>query len=125
MTVSLGGIALSEDLTLDGVVNQPNALLQADQTLGGSVAISWISRSAGRELILQSVNSGNSISGFFTGEQVSQIMEFRDTVQAVTLEHHLGIFEVVVVELGLSPATGTVNPTNDSWYVGTVQMIEV
>jgi len=125
MTVSLGGITLSEDLELNGVINNPNVLAQINQTLGGNIVIDGLTMFSGKELVLGSTSSANSFSGFFIKEQVDQLAVFRDTLQTLELIHHLGVFSVIITEIELQVVNERVDPDSSTWYIGTVTMIEI
>jgi hypothetical protein len=124
MTVSIGGVALSEDLTLQGLINESKMLLSVNQTLGGGVVTRGVARSGGRELILEAVRDGG-IVGFFTGEQAAQLAAIRDSMQAVELVHHLGAFVVIITAIDLKSVTGVVDPSDETLYYGSINMLEI
>jgi hypothetical protein len=125
MTVSVGGIALSEDLTLTGPINQPRVAMSARQTLGGRVVVQSLPVSAGRELLLATRRGNGGIAGTFTGAQGEQLAALRDGAQPVALVHHRGSFSVVILTIELEPINGVADPGAETLMVGTITMIEV
>jgi len=125
MTVSIGGIVLSEDLTLTGPINQPRVAMSARQTLGGRVVVQSLPISAGRQLVLAAARGNGGVYGAFTIAQAEQLAVLRDAGQAVALVHHRGNFSVVILAIELEPINGVADPGAGTLMAGTITMIEV
>lgn len=125
MTVSLGGLALSDDLALYGPVNGSKMLLQVQQTLGGSVVVAGLPIVSGREFVLQGSDDDGRVAGVLTKTQVDQLEAMRDTMQTVELVHHVGTYSVIITAIEVQAVAGEVDPVAATWFVGTVTLLEV
>ena len=125
MTVSIGGITLSDDLRLRGIKNQSLALMSVRRTMGGRVVIQTLRMEAGRPLVLEAFRDGNATYGYFTGSQIDQICALRDASTEVTLVHHLGTFQVIVTAVDVEDIKGVADPASTDEYSGTITLIEV
>lgn len=121
MTVSLGGIALSDDLVLQGIEEAPGIAMSARRTLGGRQIVQvGPSLAGGRVLSLQSENH-------LTLSQITAIKAIESTGQAVILVHHRGTFSVLITGTEVDPDTLLANPdtATNQWWSGKINMIEV
>jgi hypothetical protein len=125
MTVSLGGITLSDDLRLTGTKNQPRIAGNVRITLGGRAVAQGTPIASGRQLVLEAVRDGDAILGYFTGTQVDQICTLRDNMTTAALVHHLGTFQVIVTAVDVDDLKGVADPAAAAEYFGTITMIEV
>jgi hypothetical protein len=125
MTVALGAVTLSDDLRLTGFRNQPLVAGNTRMTLGGRPVLQGIPLSGGRQLVLEAFRDGDGIYGHFTGTQLAAIATLRDAMTEVTLTHHLGAFQVVVLALDVTPVVDVADPAAAAEYHGTITMIEV
>lgn len=117
MTVSLGGIALSDHLTLT-IGPQAPAITQ-QRLIGGSLCIQIDPTLGGRELILAGDNH-------WTLDQVEAIRALEAAGSPVTLIHHRGTFAVLIADTtGLTPTIDYADPTAADWYSGAITLIEV
>lgn len=118
MTV-LGTITdLSDDLVLDGLENAPGIVVNQQRTLTGVSVVQVGTNLGGRVLVMNGINH-------FTLAQVNEIKALECTGQAVTLTHHRGTFNVLIVSATFTPARDLADPTDDDWYSGEISMIEV
>lgn len=126
MTVSLGGIALDDNLRLDGVHDQPALAGSARPTIGG-ICLQRLAMSGGKVLQLVATRDGDSVKGLFTGAQLASLASLRDAGAPVTLIHHLGTFQVWLPPDGISSEQvfDYANPGADDWYVGALTLITV
>ena len=121
MTVSLGGITLSDHLVLLGIEEAPRRAMSSRRTLGGRMVVQMgplLDR--GRDLSLQS-------EGHLTLVQVSAIKALEAAGQPVVLSHPRGTFHVIVTGLEVEPDEQLVNPASTTlqWWSGTITLIEV
>jgi len=117
MTVSLGAITLSENLTLD--IGPAASAYSQRRLIGGASVVQADGSSGGRTLTLQGENH-------FSLTQVEQIRTIQALGLAVSLVHHRGPFDVLIVDTtDLTPADAYANPTAADWYSGTITLIEV
>lgn len=118
MTVSLGGITLSDHLVLTGLDSGPLVTYSITPTLGGSAVIQSDANddAGGIKLTLVADNS-------LTLAQVQAIRGLRG--QTVELVHHRGTFDVIVIDTPVTPAINYADPVDDDWYSGEITMITV
>lgn len=117
MTVSLGGITLSDHLTL--TIGQLPAGISQRRLIGGASVVQADGSSGGRTLTLSGEHH-------WTLAQVEALQVLQAAGQAVTLVHHRGTFQVVIGDTSeLAPSIEYANPTAADWYSGSVSMIEV
>ncbi len=115
---TLGTVILSDDLVLDGLENAPVAASSQRRTLGGESVVQVAPVTGGRNLALVGENH-------FTLDQLQQIRSLARTGQQVTLTHHRGTFNVLIVGIEAAPAVDVSDPDSGAWYSGTINMIEV
>ena len=117
MTVSLGGLTLSDDLTL--AIGQLAPGYSQRRLIGGASVVQADGASGGRELILSGEHH-------WTLAQVEALRALQALGQAQTLIHHRGTFSVLIVDTGeLTPSIDYANPTPADWYSGPITLIEV
>jgi hypothetical protein len=119
MTVTLGGISLSNSLILGGLEKAPGVAYSARRTLGGRMVVQvGATLSSGRELSLSAENH-------FTLAQVGAIKALESAGLPVTLVHHRGTFNVLVVGVDVEPAIPYSDPDTADWYSGAINLLEV
>jgi len=118
MTVSLGGISLSDHLVLDGIETAKHVAMSARRTLGGRMVIQvGATLTGGRELTLSGKNH-------FTLNQINAIKELEKLGQSVQLIHPRGTFVVFVTETPVTPTVSYVDPEGNDWYSGSIILQE-
>jgi len=121
MTVTLGGVILSDHLALLGIENSPGVAWSAQRTLGGAQKIeAGPTLTGGRQLALQSDNH-------LTLTQIESIKELEALGQSVSLVHHRGTFTVFITGIEVEPDTIIADPDDAEmlWYSGQINLIEV
>lgn len=117
MTVSLGGLALSDHLTLD--IQGAGVAYNQRRLIGGAAVVQADGNSGGRTLTL----SGDH---HWTLGQVEAIQAMQAMGQTVELTHHRGTFTVLITDTtGLEPSFDYADPQPEDWYSGSITMIEV
>lgn len=117
MTVSLGGIILSDQLTLD--IGPAAAAISQRRLIGGGQVIQTDATFGGRTLTLAGEHH-------WTLDQVEQIRSLQSLGQAVQLVHHRGTFLAVITDTAnLLPSVDHHDPDPTDWYTGSITMIEV
>ena len=126
MTVSLGGIALDDNLRLGGELTGSAMAGSARPTFGG-VCIQTLPVVAGNVLTLSATLEGNSLRGAFTLAQLQAIAALRDAGAPVALAHHLGAWQVWIPPDGIQAESvfDHADPDADEWYSGTITLITV
>ena len=117
MTVSLGGIPLSDELVL--TPGQPEIGYSVRPLIGGANWVQIDGASGGREMVLEGVNH-------WTYGQMEQIRALQAQALKVELIHHLGTFQVYILDTGDLRLTRKVkNPIAESLCTGSITLREV
>lgn len=117
MTVSLGGLALSDHLMLD--IGPAAAAVNQRRLIGGAPCVQTDPSTGGRVLTLQGEHH-------FTLAQIESIRAMQAQGLPVDLVHHRGTFRVVITDTSdLAPSFALADPSPDDWYSGTITLIEV
>ncbi|MBV5328493.1 MAG: hypothetical protein JZU65_12810 [Chlorobium sp.] len=116
MTVSLGGIALSEHLALSGLESAAVTVNQR-RTLTGVSVLQSASSPGGRTLIL----TGDI---HFTFAQVTALRDLSAMAQPVVLIHHRGTFTVLITAIEAETIIDYADPHPEDWYSCTITLIE-
>ena len=126
MAVSLGGVTLDDNLRLDGDLTGAALAASARPTMGG-VCVQTMPVMAGRVLTLTATREGNSMRGSFTRAQLQALGALRDAGSPVTLQHHLGTWQVWIPPDGIQAESvfDHADPDAGEWYSGTVTLIAV
>ena len=118
MTVSLGGITLSDELVLHGLESAQMIATSVTHTLGGSAVVQYdpMDQETGLTLTLESK----------LHLSLADIQAVRALVgQEVALVHHRGTYQVVVVNTPDEPAVAFRDPAAEDFYSGEITMITV
>lgn len=117
MTVSLGTVTLSDDLSLD--IGPAAAGISQRRLIGGASVVQADGSSGGRTLVLSGVHH-------WTLTQIEQLRTLQALGLPLALVHHRGTFSVVIVDsTDLMPSFDHANPTAADWYSGSLTLIEV
>jgi len=118
MTVSLAGISLADDLTLD--TQGAGVAFSQRRLIGGSSVVQADGNVGGQTLVL------GSEYPYWTLSQVEQLRALQSLGQAVELVHHRGTYQVFIADTSnLAPDDQYADPEEDDWYIGTITLIEV
>lgn len=115
MTVSAGGLVLSDNLLLRGLRGDPVAV-DVQRSDAGVALILVADMEGGRLLALE---------GYFTASQIDALMAMARLKQPVTLIHPRGTYSWLITGSSLEPWIDYVEPDPDDYEFGTVNGIEV
>lgn len=128
MTISIGSIALSEDLVWTNEFDYA-AISQSVRPLlgGGSVVQQAFNTTQGREIELTARGGGKQFDGYFTRLQVQQLKALEATGSQVSFVYNATTLNVVIKSNGVdvTPALPRPDQVDTDWYSGTITMIEV
>jgi hypothetical protein len=115
---TLGGLALSADLVLNGLENAPDLAFSQRRTLAGVSVVQSAPVLSGRVLTLES-------DGHLTLAQVQAIKALAAAGQEVALVHSRGSFTVLIVGVSVEPVFESSDPEATLWHSGEITLIEV
>lgn len=118
MATLLGGIELSDDLTLHGLIGSPAAVTTARRTLTGRLLHRTDPLPGGRTLNLQAENH-------LTRGQLQALRQVMAAGLPVPLVHHLGNFTVLITGLPEEPTINYADPIASDWMSGEITLLEV
>ena len=117
MTVSLGDLALADDLTL--TISSAGVAYSQRRLLGGGSVVQAEANSGGRTMTLAGEHH-------WTLAQVETLRSLEAQGQPLTLVHHRGTYTVLIIDTAeLTPSIDYANPQATDWYSGAITMIEV
>ena len=119
MTVSLGGIILSDNLTLD--IKPAGVGYSQRRLIGGASVIQADGSTGGRTMVLNSAMH-------MTRVQLEQIRDMQSLGQPVAMVHHRGSFSVLITDTSdMVDDCDLADPDNDPTLTvsGNITMIEV
>jgi hypothetical protein len=116
--VSLGGIVLSEHLTLNNLISAPKVAINQRRFIGGDAHITTSTISGGDELILNGENH-------FTRAELLQIKNLEANGMPVALVHHLETCQVLITAVAPTAMLDRANPGDDALYSADITMIRV
>lgn len=128
MTISIGGIALSEDLVWLNEFDYPAISQSVRPLLGGGVIVQQTNNTlAGREVQLVARGAGGTFDGYFTRLQVQQIKALEAAGSQVTFVYNATTLNVIIKSNGVDVTPALPRPDQEAtdWYSGTITMIEV
>lgn len=117
MTVTLGGLTLSDHLTLDGIDVAPVRASQR-RTLAGRPITQSAPAPGGRTLVLSGEHH-------WTYAQAAALRTLAALAAPVALVHHRGAFTVLITAIELEPSIAYANPGDSDWLSGSVTLLEV
>ena len=117
MTITLGGITLSDHLVLSGLETAKDIVVNQRRSLTGESIIQSGPVSGGRTLTL----SGDK---HWTLAQIQAVKALAALGQTVTLVHDRGTFTVLIVTTPVEPVIEYVDPAATDYYSGDITMIE-
>jgi len=120
MTVSLGGITLSDHLVLNGLDEAPGIAWSSRRTIGGAAKTQKQTVTGGRTFELNS-------EYHITYANMIAIKAKENAGAAVALVHPRLTCNVLIIGVSLEPDTELSNPASatDLWYSGTIKLLEV
>ena len=126
MTISLGGVALNENLYLEGVENHMGNSVNSVMTIGGLSITTTLARSGGRTLTLTTTNNSGALQGIFCQSDIDAIQEVEGSGLQVTLTYRdRGDFQVVITGLSFTQFKQNEPVSPAKRYTGSIQLIEV
>ena len=117
MTVSLGGITLSDDLILDGL-DVAQVRVNQRRTLAGRPITQTAPAPGGRTLTLSGEHH-------WTYDQAAAIRALSALAAPVALVHHRGSSTVMIIGIELEASVPYANPSGSDWLSGSVTLLEV
>lgn len=117
MPVTLGTITLSDSLILTGLDTAPVRVNQR-RTLAGRSVTQAAPMPGGRTLTLSGENH-------WTYDQAAAIRTLAASGQPVSMVHHRGTFQVLIIGIELEPSINYANPSGSDWLSGSVTLLEI
>lgn len=115
---TLGALMLSDHLILDGLENHAGVVVSQRRTLGGVSRLHVDPAPGGRTLSL----TGDK---HFTLAQVQAMQAVAGTGYPLQLVHHRGTFTVIISDVEVDQSIRYADPDGNTWYSGTITLIEV
>lgn len=118
MATMLGGIALSDNLIIKGLIGEDETAVSSRRTITGRLLYRVDSRPKGRTLTLIGKNH-------FRRGQLAALKPVKDQGLPVTLSHRLGTFTVLIVALPEESQIEFCDPDANIMMSGEIKLLEV
>lgn len=127
MTILLNGVELSRDLRWANEFDNVDLEQTYQRTVGGRLIVSNFPKEDGAEIQLESVLSGDSLTGYFTRAQVKQFKVLEAAATPVDFNYHGQSFTVIVQAGGVqvSPILSRPDQEDTDLYTGTIILVTV
>jgi len=124
MSITLGGVELNQNLSLDGLVGTADTLSSMDVTLSGNTILQIRPASLSRLLTLIALDS-NYKQGWFCHFQIVALKEIANSALPVALVYADETYSVVITDIKVQEWYSW-EPINDfKRYSGTISLQEV
>lgn len=125
MTITLGALALDDNLQLRGVEAMGLTTVTVSRTILGRTILDAAPAPAGHPLELTADEDGNNLKGNYLKSQVDALVALKNAVTQVTLVHPRWTGQVIVVGVDVDPVFDVNNPPADWWFSGSIQLLTV
>ncbi len=125
MSVTLDGIVLNDNLQLRGVEDMALVGVCVTRTIMGKTIITHAPAPAGHSLELTADQDDTRLRGVFLNFEIASMIDIRDNVETVALEHPRGNFNVKITAITVEPVFDVNDPDSDWWFLGSIQLLTV
>lgn len=124
MSITLGGITISDNMYLDGIENASLASLQSERTVDGLSLTAAKATPGGRLLTLGSVVD-SSIMGIWCQSVIDEIKAIEAVPQVIELNYHGDTYNVIIESVDFTQLFKFEPVTENKKYTGQVTLKEV
>ncbi len=123
MTITLGGITLSDNMYLSGLESAPRAAVSQKRTILGTSILTVSPLIGGRRFTIGSDSKG-ATRGIWCYHTIEAIKELENQGVAVVLDYRGDIYEVVIVGTSFRPMILHEPEGPNKKFIGTISVIE-
>lgn len=124
MTITLGGVTISNNMYLDGRETRPSVAVEQVVTIDGTSIIRTRALNLGGHFTLGSQSSG-AVQGIWCLSNIKDIKALEQLAVAVVLDYHGTLYNVVIESTNFSPFFQWEPEGPGKKFTGTVSLIEV
>lgn len=126
MTIKIGNIELDDNLSLSGIEESEDIVIQSTTAFDGTVDTLTMPGADKRPLQLSATLSGDTLLGSFTLGQITALKSVARASAPVVLIHHRGTYNVVLTGVvDVVAVHDVVDPSDTDLYAATINMLEV
>ncbi len=126
MTVTLGGIVISDNMYLGGVVESKQVVHQQVRTVEGNSLLRVTTTPGGRTLTLGTTNLDGATQGIWCQSKIEEIKVFEAAGTSIILNHHGDTYTVRIIDTSDFAQMFQFEPASpDKKFTGKITMIEV
>ena len=125
MTITLGGITISDNMYLDGLESQPQVSVEQVRTIDGTSVVRTKSLNLGGTFTLGTQTLSGAVQGIWCLSYIQQIKALEQLGAVVVLDYKGTQYNVVIEGTNFSPMFQWEPEGPDKKFTGTVSLIEV
>lgn len=124
--ITLGGVTISDNMYLGGLIKANPIEYQQDRTVGGLSVMTVFDNPGGRNLTLGTSNLQGSIQGIWCQHVLDQVKVVQKQGNPVVLNYHGDAYNVIITDTSGIEQLFQFEPVSpDKKYVGEINLIEV
>ena len=122
---TLGGVAISANMYLDGLESQPRVSVEQVRTIDGTSVVRTTPLNLGRSLTLGTQNGSGATQGIWCLSHIQEIKALEQLAAPVVLDYNGDIYGVVIAGTSFTPFHTWEPEGPNKKFTGTVTLIEV
>jgi len=124
MTITLGGVTVSDDMYLSGLESNSQVAVEQQRTIDGVSVARVKANPGGRILTLGSQNRSGALQGFWEWSVISQIKSLELAAQSVILNYRGTQYTVYITSTNFEPFLQFEIESSTKKFTGTVSLLE-
>lgn len=125
MTITLGGVDISNNMYLSGLESAPLVSVEQVRTIDGVSYVRSTPTPGGRTFTLGTQSKTGTVIGLWCSTVIDQVKVLESLADPVTLDYRGDIYEVIIVETSFDPFHAFEVEGPNKKFTGTITLIEV
>jgi hypothetical protein len=122
--ITLGGVVISDNMFLDGLLNSPMTGQTQRRLIGGESVVFVQPQVGGRTMTLGSQSAG-STQGIWCQSVIEELKVLEAQAQPLTLNYRGATYNVLIKQMDFSPFVQNELEGPNKGYLGTITLVEV
>ena len=122
---TLGGVTISDNMYLDGVLDAPLSGSTQKRLLGGGSVVFIQPQIGGRKFTLGTINGSVGTQGLWCQQTIEDLKVFESNTQSIVLDYRGDLYDVVITKMQFTPFQQNQLESPTKPYTGTITLIEV
>lgn len=124
MTITLGGVTISDDMYLSGLESNSQVSVNQQRTIDGLSVVRVNSNPGGRIFTLGTQNRSGAIQGIWEWSVIDQIKDLELAAQSVILDYRGSQYTVYITGTNFEPLLQFEVESSSKKFTGTVSLLE-